>query len=50
MCLFAVCFKIFDKDHDGLLNRQEVDAMIEAMIIVRQENRTTEELVWTHSK
>ena len=36
--IVLVCFKVFDKDQDGLLNRKELEEMIEAMIIVRQQN------------
>ena len=41
----TVCFKIFDSDHDGLLSESELRCMIEAMIIVRQENCTVDEKV-----
>ena len=34
----SVCFKVFDKDQDGLLNRSELVEMIEAMAIVRDQN------------
>ena len=43
--LHAVCFKIFDSDHDGLLSRDELEAMIAAMMVVRKENRTQQQLV-----
>ncbi len=34
----AVCFKVFDKDKDGLLNRTELEDMVESMLIVREQN------------
>lgn len=35
---FAVCFKIFDQDKDGLLSLSEVRHMIKVMKLVMQEN------------
>ncbi|XP_006811225.1 ubiquitin carboxyl-terminal hydrolase 32-like [Saccoglossus kowalevskii] len=33
------CFKIFDKDHDGLLSRKELEDMVAVLVQVRSENR-----------
>ncbi|XP_072043615.1 ubiquitin carboxyl-terminal hydrolase 32-like isoform X1 [Amphiura filiformis] len=38
------CFKIFDADHDGLLNRTELETMVKALINVRRENRIGSEI------
>ncbi|KAI0214878.1 Ubiquitin carboxyl-terminal hydrolase 32 [Lamellibrachia satsuma] len=32
------CFKVFDMDHDGRLSQEELERMLEAMLLVRQEN------------
>lgn len=42
---FSVCFKVFDKDHDGQLNKQELMEMLESLHIVRNEYNSPETLV-----
>ena len=47
----AVCFKVFDMDHDGRLSQEELERMLEAMLLVRQENTPPHKLVGTdHNK
>lgn len=43
--LSAVCFKIFDADHDGFLSPKELKAMVSAMMAVRSETKSVEEMV-----
>ncbi|XP_076452524.1 ubiquitin carboxyl-terminal hydrolase 32-like isoform X2 [Babylonia areolata] len=38
------CFKVFDKDHDGQLNEQELTEMLESLDIVRNEYNSPEAL------
>ncbi|XP_070572719.1 ubiquitin carboxyl-terminal hydrolase 32-like isoform X2 [Ptychodera flava] len=33
------CFKIFDKDHDGVLSRKELEDMVSVLLEVKRENR-----------
>ena len=42
---FAVCFKIFDTNHDGKLDHSELQEMIDCMVAIRMENKPLEELV-----
>jgi ubiquitin carboxyl-terminal hydrolase 6/32 len=41
----TVCFKIFDADQDGFLNRKELEDMVAAMMVVRKENSSQHQLV-----
>lgn len=43
--LLSVCFKVFDTDHDGKLGKDELKAMLEALMVIRKENSSPEELV-----
>ncbi|XP_074640674.1 ubiquitin carboxyl-terminal hydrolase 32-like [Tubulanus polymorphus] len=38
------CFKIFDRDHDGMLNQDELICMVRALLQVRKSNRSQEEM------
>lgn len=38
------CFKVFDTDHDGKLGKDELKAMLEALMVIRKENSSPEEL------
>lgn len=33
------CFKIFDRDRDGKLSRDEVTAMVQALLLLRDEEQ-----------
>ena len=37
MICFSVCFKIFDQDKDGQLNRSEIAMMLQSMVEVRNQ-------------
>jgi Ca2+-binding EF-hand superfamily protein len=45
LCIFTVCFKIFDTDHDGKLGEQELREMIDSLVAIRMENKDSEQLV-----
>ncbi|CAH1801921.1 unnamed protein product [Owenia fusiformis] len=38
------CFKVFDMDHDGLLNKSELVNMIKALVKIRKENLNANQL------
>lgn len=42
------CFKIFDKDQDGILSKSEVYEMVKALIFVQEENRSVNGMFCTN--
>lgn len=36
---FAVCFKIFDQDGDGILSEEEVKSMVKALLSVMKDDK-----------
>jgi Ca2+-binding EF-hand superfamily protein len=45
LLLLPVCFKVFDKDHDGQLNERELIEMLQTLDMVRHEYNSPETLV-----
>ena len=37
LLFISVCFKIFDRDKDGLLNRSEIATMLQSMVEIRNQ-------------
>lgn len=44
----AVCFKVFDVNHDGKLCERELVQMVQALLRIRQENHPSDSMVYTY--